>query len=471
MLNKIIKYMNKHNMIVSGDSLVMGVSGGADSVCLLFVMLELKKLFDLKLAVVHVHHMMRGEADEEAAYVEELCQCHGLPYYRFDEDVASIAAKKGISTEEAGRDIRYEAFQRVLQEEFKVSDGKIAVAHNQNDRAETMLFNLFRGSGIRGLGSIKPIRGNIIRPLLCVERSEIEVYLQERNIKYFHDNSNDEDIYTRNRIRHHILPYAEKEICTGSMRHMAETAEQLLELEEYLSRQIKSEVVKYVDFTENDIIIDVEGILGLEVFIRKNIILYCLDRIFPGKKNVTSAHIASIMELLYANGSKRISLPDGIAVKKEYNKLTIYRNIIPTEGNHTDTWEVELPIPGVVCAEGLGKIRVSVLPYEKNMQIPQKKYTKYFDYDRITASPMLRTRKQGDYITFNKALSKKSIQDYMINEKIPKEKRDQMLLVADGSHIIWIPGYRISEAYKIKETTERILKITIEGENTNDRKG
>ena len=204
--------MDEHHMLTPGDRVVAGVSGGADSVCLLFVLLKIREEIPFSLHGVHVNHGIRKEAGEDAAYVEQLCSQFGLPFILVKENVRERAAAEKRSEEEMGRLVRYQAFESVMK---SVGANKIAVAHNSNDQAETMLFHLFRGSGLSGLCGIRPVRDHIIRPILCLERKEIEQYLEERKIAYCKDATNEEDDYTRNRIRHHILPYAEQEIVTG----------------------------------------------------------------------------------------------------------------------------------------------------------------------------------------------------------------------------------------------------------------
>ena len=215
-------------MLQPGDRVVAGVSGGADSVCLLFLLLEWRREFPLDIAVVHVNHGIRPEAGEDARYVEKLCGEHKIPFFLTEADVRQRSILEKCSEEEAGRRTRYEAFDKAAEEWGAT---KIAVAHNSNDRSETQLFHLFRGSGIRGLASILPVRGRIIRPILCLERWEIEDFLTQQGIFYCKDATNDEDDYTRNRIRHHILPYAEQNIARGCVAHMNQTAELLAETE------------------------------------------------------------------------------------------------------------------------------------------------------------------------------------------------------------------------------------------------
>ena len=204
-------------MFREGDRVVLGVSGGADSICLLFVLMKLRKLLGIELCVVHVNHGVREDAGEDAAYVEGLCAQYDIPFMLKEIRLAELAKELGATQEEAGRIARYQAFAEACK---KYGCNKVAVAHNSNDRAETMLFNLFRGTGLKGMAGILPVRDNVVRPLLCLERREIEEYLDAGGILYKQDSTNDTDDYTRNRIRHHILPFAEEEISKGSVEHM-----------------------------------------------------------------------------------------------------------------------------------------------------------------------------------------------------------------------------------------------------------
>jgi len=233
---KVFSYIDEYQMLLPGERVVAGISGGADSVCLLFVLMEWKRQFGLEPFVVHVNHGIRKEAAEDAHFVEELCGRLNIPFYLRVADIPGIAEESKCSEEEAGRNFRYKAFEEVARE---VGAAKIAVAHNLNDRGETMLFNLFRGSGLKGLTGIAPVRDEIIRPLLCVSRGEIEHYLAEIHQDYCHDMTNEGDDYTRNRIRHHILNYAEQEIAPGCVQRMGQTADILAETENYLQQQTK----------------------------------------------------------------------------------------------------------------------------------------------------------------------------------------------------------------------------------------
>ena len=232
--NKVLSYCRRHKMFQTGDRVVLGVSGGADSICLLFVLLALQEQLGIHLHVVHVNHGLRSDAAEDAAYVESLCKVRNIPFGLVEIRLEEMARQWGASCEEAGRIARYQAFEEACE---KWQCTKIAVAHNSNDRAETMLFHLFRGTGLRGMAGILPVRDCIVRPLLCLRREEIEAYLQDRGIGFRSDSTNDTDDFTRNRIRHHILPYVQQNIAEAVISNMCRAGDIFAEEEAYLEEQ------------------------------------------------------------------------------------------------------------------------------------------------------------------------------------------------------------------------------------------
>ncbi|MBQ6887812.1 MAG: tRNA lysidine(34) synthetase TilS [Lachnospiraceae bacterium] len=461
MIEKVRNYMQQYKMLVPGDTVVTGVSGGADSLCLLFMLKEFAEEMSLQLAVVHVNHGIREEAGEDAVYVEKICKELEVPFFLKETDVEAIAKSQGISTEEAGRNVRYEAFYEVLKQLNAEEQGKIAVAHNANDRAETMLFHLFRGTGLTGLSGIKPVRDRIIRPLLCLDREEIEQYLEKKEVTFCIDRTNNEDTYTRNKIRHHILPFAENNICTGAVSHMNRTAEMLLETEEFLREQTISIYSKIVEEKGNSVYVSVKEFINQPRLLQKRILLLCMEKIAAGRRDIGLVHIENILSLFTKEGNKELALPYGMLARRDFEKIFIgadsSKEIKKVSG------EIEVLIPGEIEIEGIGVLEFRVFEYDKSKIIPEKTYTKWLDYDKIEKSLVLRTRQTGDYLTINKTLSKKTLKKYFIEEKIPKNERENIYVLADGSHIIWVPGHRISQYYKITSETRNILQVHLRG--------
>lgn len=466
---KVLEYCNKHQMLQQKDSVVLGVSGGADSVCLLFVLLGLQQELNLSLHVVHVNHGIRQEAGEDAAYVKSLCEAHNLPFYLYEKDIPSIAVLRGCSEEEAGRQVRYEAFAEVLR---KQGCNRIAVAHNSNDRAETMLFHLFRGTGLTGLGGIRPVREQIIRPILCLERAEIEAYLAQRQIAFRHDCTNDSDDYTRNKIRHNIIPYAEQQIVQGCIGNMNRTADILAETENYIEEQVQKAkqccVVKE-DPMKRQYVLDRQLFLKEHPLIGKRLLLLLLKTLSPGHKDIAAIHVEDVLSLFQREGNRSVQLPYGITGSRQYEQVYLERREQTTQSRQWEPVSIDLTqLLGKELEISLGygrQMHFRVLSYDKDVaesqDIPQKKYTKWFDYDRIKECLMLRTRQTGDYLCIKgqKALQHKKLKDYMVTEKIPKGCRDELPVLAEGSQVLWLVGYRISENYKVNTSTERILEV------------
>jgi len=234
MLEKVKNYVKKWQMLTEEDCVIVGVSGGADSVCLLLMLLEMRKEIGFDIVAVHVNHGLRGEeADEDEAFVKQFCVERDVLLETYFANIEDVAKERKMSTEEAGREVRRECFE---QARIKYKGTKIALAHHQNDNAETFLFRLARGTGLKGLGGMAPVKDEYIRPLLCVARNEIEAYLREQGISYCADASNESDEYTRNRIRNHMIPYLETEINSKTIEHMSETMEQMRQVQDYLEQ-------------------------------------------------------------------------------------------------------------------------------------------------------------------------------------------------------------------------------------------
>ena len=281
MISKVFAFMEEYRMIEEGDLVVVGVSGGADSLCLLMMLLEYRKIKKFFPAVVHVNHGLRKEAYEEAEYVKNICDEKGIPFYLVEEDVKKTVKEKKVSEEEAGRMIRYRAFEEALQyfDRKEIREKKIAVAHHGQDQAETLLFHLFRGTGIYGMAGIMPKREQIIRPLLCLQREEIEAYLRQRKIQWCNDKTNEEDHYTRNKIRHHILSYAAEHINIRSAEHVAKAAMQMVELREYLEEEVEKARKLCCRKEKEEILLSLDGFMELPLFIKKQLILTLLSEI------------------------------------------------------------------------------------------------------------------------------------------------------------------------------------------------
>lgn len=473
MLRKVCDYIKQNKMIEKGDRIVVGVSGGADSICLLYVLDELCMEFNAFLTVVHVNHGIRGvEADRDEKFVSELCSKLNIEYHSYYYDVKRIAKEENLTEEEAGRKVRYQAF-------IEVSNGnkcnKIAIAHNKNDTAETVLFHLFRGTGMKGLSGIDPRcnrktdTGNItiIRPLLCVERKEIETYLKEKGFDYRIDATNLTDDYSRNKIRNHILTYAVKEINRSSVQHIAAAASQLKENWEFVNSCISQRYTELVKEKDQSYYASVRELLEEDIVIQKGIIRKILERLAGELKDIEAKHVDQVLSLYQKQVGRQVHLPYHMIVSRGYHELRFFcdRDRELTEKiDENQPEQIEVKIPGKVYLPNMRLYLItSVINHKKSIVIPKNSCTKWFDYDKIENTVVIRTRNEGDYIQINRFGGRKKIKDYFIDHKIPKEERDQQLLISDGSHIIWILGEesRISEKYKVEDTTKKILLMKL----------
>ena len=458
---KIRHYIEKFHLLPIGSGVVIGLSGGADSVALLEVLCSLQWERGLRLAAVHVHHGIRESAQKDVEFCRELCMEKKVDFFCEYIDVPRMAKAQGLSEEEAGRNARYRIFEEYRR---KLQMDVIAVAHHQNDQAETILFQLFRGSGLRGMSGMQPKRGNIIRPLLGVSRKEIEEYLCDKQRTYVIDETNACDQYSRNKIRHHVLPVAE-EISFGAAGHMSQTAGQLGEVLDYMEHQAANFLDMQGEYVDGEWRLPVEALQQEHIALQKMIVTEALARSFKSRKDITEKHIDHVLQLFDKDGEKTIHLPNGGVVVKRYFQLIFKQIIENNESDFSGFCKIKIEPDHSYFLEN-GMFLETKLLFENNLEnVPKNDCIKWFDYDKIITTLSLRTREQGDFLVIRDDGARKSLQDYLVNEKVPKSERDKQLLIADGNHILWVIGKRISAHYKVTEHTKRILEVYIGGKN------
>lgn len=459
-------------MLTCGDRVIAGVSGGADSVCLFLMLLELREKIGFDLIAVHVHHGLRGEAaDQDQQFVEALCEQHRIPLEIFRVNLESIAKKRKQSLEEAGRMVRREAFDSVCK---KYGGNKIALAHHQNDNAETLLWNLSRGTGLDGLGGIRPVNGKFIRPLLCMNRKEIEEYLAKRKQSYCIDETNAGTDYTRNKLRHLVLPILEEQVNSAAVRHMNETMEQIWELQEYMQEQVEAAYQECVqEHFEKACWIQIQQ-KSFETFpelIKKMVIRKGMEQVGGKKRDLSHKHVDVMMELMNKQVGRTLDLPYEMHAKRNYEGIRLEKQRTYSFGEEKKAeimqeCMAELNIPGeTILADRDLKLRCKILEKPKNLSIkdiPQKIYTKWFDYGIIKSSLYIRTRQAGDISVIDEKGHQKKLKNWFVDEKIPKEVRDSQLLLAENNEILWVLGHRMSQAYQVKQSTKWILQIEVE---------
>ncbi len=469
--------IEKYHMLETGDGVVAGISGGADSLCLLYVLCALQEEYKLRLAALHINHGIRGEeADADEEFVRRECEKLGVVFRAVHRDVPALAAQWGMTEEEAGRRTRYEAFYHAALE---LGYEKIAVAHNENDSAETFLFQALRGSGVWGLSGIAPIRKEygttIIRPLLFVSRARIEEFLEEEGHPFCTDRTNLSKDYTRNRIRSELLPMAAEMVNAGAVSHLAQAAAQMYELSGFLQTQVEEAYQRAVreEGAENkEISIDISVYKQLPSFLQREVVFRAVGRAAGGQRDIARTHIEAVCNLICAQTGRRISLPHEIFAVRQYGQVLI----APREGREHKM--PQLDPESYFCVDTIpkvltfgqyelnlylskGNLTVRCAENEKNSLNERNCYTKCFDYDKIENILILRTKRPGDYLQINGGTHRKRLKDLFTDMKVPGEYRERLPLLTMGSHVLWAVGVRSSEGFLATENTKQILVVEL----------
>lgn len=403
MLSKLLKFIRQQDMVHPGDTVVCAVSGGADSVALLFAFYLLKEKLSIQLEAAHFNHRLRQEeSDRDEAFVRELCDRYEIPLHVGSGTVT--AGKKGL--EAAARDARY-AFLRSL-------NGKIATAHTADDNAETVLMRMIRGTGLKGLGGITPIQGNVIRPMLCITRQEVEAFLEEWCLGHIEDSSNSTDAFLRNRIRHHMMPLLAAEN-PRIAENLSQMALRLREDEILLSQQADFETLPSVG-----------NLKTMPKAQRTRILAEFLER--SGVKEPEESHISLVEALVFSERpSARASLPGGVTITRSYDRLEVLQEDVGLES-------ITLPCPGEVMLPGLC---VTCTPAIEIIQTP----------DTFTVLPVgamtLRSRQSGDYLRLSGG--SKSLKKLFIDRKIPASQRSQIPVLCDESGILGVYSIGVNQ--------------------------
>lgn len=480
------EYVKAHHLIHTNDEVVIGVSGGADSVCLLLLLRQYQNSCPFGLTAVHVNHMIRGEeADRDEAFVKELCETLGVPCITKKVDVPRLARELGESEEEAGRRARYDAFLEAARAKEE-SEVRIAVAHHMDDNAETVLLNLIRGSGIKGLSGMQPeseLHGcRIIRPLLAFSRSGIEAYLNEKGAAYCTDATNLDAGYTRNAVRLNVLTELGR-LNSRATEHINASAMQLREIEEYL----EEETDRLYEEVAGEEGLNIPKLKALPKVLAQRVVLKAIAAAAKSAKDITAVHVEDVLKLTGLQSGRKISLPYGIQARRQYDEILFEEqsgrdnNSVTEDGESGDSaadadepegaGRVFLRLPKedpsldrgfIYPLPGNREIKLQIIPVDDSnrAELTQKNiYTKCFDYDTIIGTINVGEKVQGDRIFLRSGM--KTIKKFFIDEKIPYDERGKILLLKDDESVIWIIGSRISERHKITTGTKKALIVSV----------
>jgi tRNA(Ile)-lysidine synthase len=451
--DKVLNIIEKYNMIEKGDTIIVGLSGGPDSSVLLHVLYRIKDIYDIKLIAVHLNHMIRGaEADRDEKHAEEFAGSLNVPFISKHFDVIKFSKEKKLSCEEAGRIIRYDFFEETAQTE---GASKIALAHNMNDQAETMIMRFIRGSGISGISGIKPVRDfKYIRPLLSCSRHEIEQYCRDFNLNPVVDSTNKETIYLRNKIRLELMPYLIDNFNENLIENLYNMSDVMRDEDGYLNSCaiLKIEDIKHKDGYK------IDNFNLFHIAVKRRILRLIIEKI---KGNLTGIEIKHINECINfikkAETGKKISLPENLECVIEYDIFKIQKK------RYYKDYEYDMMIPGIIEIPEANKIITANLIEKNDKLCKDKEFIKYFDCDKIKFRLKVRNRRDGDYIYPKGMSGRKKLKEIFIDKKIPRDIRDTMPLIAAGKEILCIPCIRDTRNYKVDENSKRILEIKIEG--------
>lgn len=461
MLDKVIEYIKENEIIKQGDKILVALSGGPDSVCLLHILHRLKEPFNLKLGAIHINHMLRGEeADNDEKYIIKLCDELGINHYVKRIDIEYVARDTNVSLEVAGRNERYKAFEEIKE---KYEYNKIAVAHNANDQAETVLMRIMRGTGLEGLTGIKAKRADgIIRPILCLNREEIEEYCEKNNLNPRIDASNYERIYSRNKVRLDILPYM-KENFNKDIIDTLNRMTLLLQKDNEFIEEYSNKC--YNIYCEN---------YGEKIKVSKNlfekemdsIITRVLIRVFKeisnSYQNFEMKHIYEVVNLAKKSTGKKLNLTNKIICENLYGDIIFSKEDKPKEKIEDNEVKINKDdIFNKVIFDDY-TIRFEVVENKNKVEFSKNNLIKLFDYDNIEKEIIIRYRKDGDKITPLGMNGSKKLKDIFIDLKIPREKRDTIPIVCFDDNISWVVGYKTSQLFKVTKNTNKILKITFD---------
>jgi tRNA(Ile)-lysidine synthase len=453
---KVLSTINKHNLIQNGDKIVLGLSGGPDSVCLLHILNRLKETFDIEIYAAHLNHQIRGiEAQKDAFYVSKLCESMGITFFVKSIDVPKYCEDNNLSLEEGARKLRYEMFYEIMK---KTKSNKIAIGHNLNDQAETVLMRLMRGTGLQGLKGIDYIRDNtIIRPILDINRVDIEKYCDEYNLEPRIDKTNLESIYTRNKIRLELIPYMKENFNPSIVESIVRMSNSLRNDNDYVEQEAKNIFDNISKLTTTSAEIELKDYLNLHSAIKVRVLRNAIKHILGDTNFLDQKHIDDILELESENKiNKKITLPRGVLVYRMKNSIILTTKEIV---NEEIDFCYNIPSDGFIKVKELGIIiETQKISADRYKSMKADKISKGFDFNKIKGGITVRSRKQGDKIKL--AAGSKKVKDLFIDLKIPREDRCKVPVLTDNEEIICVGDYKISENYKIDANTKEVLKVS-----------
>ena len=454
--DKVLSSIQKHNLIEDGDRIVVGISGGPDSITLLHILNRLRKNINIQVYAAHLNHQLRGiNSQEDAFFVTRFCDEMGITCFVKSEDVSTYCKENGLSIEEGARKLRYEMFEEVR---LKTKSNKIAVGHNLNDQAETVLMRILRGTGLQGLKGIEIKRDDgVIRPLLEIKRDEIENYCKEHNLNPRIDESNLETIYTRNKIRLELIPYLSENFNSNIVNSIVRMSSSLDLDNSYMEEESIKIFNQVANISQDRIDINIQSYKGLHSAIKLRVLRLSIKKILGDTKSIDKKHIYDILELEDDSKiNKMLNLPRSIFVYRTSTEIVITNKEILID---EIKFCYNVPKEGFINIREIdSSITTQIVSIEKFKGMKKDNDSIAFDLEKIKGKLTISSREQGDKIKLSNGTKK--IKDMFIDLKIPKEQRCRIPIIKDESEVMSVSTLRISENYKINPKTKEVLKVT-----------
>jgi len=443
---EIIDRVKNTNLIEKNDRLILGLSGGSDSMCLLNILLELREEYNINVVAVHINHMIREEADDDENSLRDFCDSVDVDFYSKKIDVPAFAKENRLSSEDAGRICRYDFFNEILKQ---TNSNKIVTAHNLNDVVETVFMNLIRGTGLNGLTGIDYFQGNVIRPLLDVSKSEIEDYCKANNIPVRVDKTNYENDYTRNKIRNIVLPIIREEINSSVDFNVSNMVKILKEDEEELKR-LANETYKSI-INKNSL--KKTEFNNLSKAIKRRVLREYILEIRHSLKDISLDKVDELIEFVGKFGTgKRIDIIDGFYLEISYD------SIIVKSKEEKQNFCYELKIPGTTYIPELRASIVATLRDATDSEdIIKDKRVKIFDIEKTGKKLYVRNRRDGDKFMPSGMKGTRKLKDFFMDLKLERTRRDKIPLIVNDEDIIWVVGIRSSDRYRKDMNSKEVV--------------
>jgi tRNA(Ile)-lysidine synthase len=463
-IDNVRKTIRNHGMLSPRDRVVVAVSGGPDSVCLLSVLKELTPEFDLALHVAHLDHRFRGEESaSEARFVKELARKFGIPATVEAADVPTYCRERGLAPPAGAREVRYAFLSRVARE---VNASRIATGHTASDQAETFLLRMLRGAGMSGLSSIPPVRENIVRPLIDVTREEVDEHLRQLGLPSASDPSNAKPVYTRNRIRLELLP-ALKRFNPRIVETIAAEAALLRDDEAVLRASVEREALTVTERCDGGVALMRDRFNALPLALRRRLLRWSAGLAGAPASALSRVQIEEALRFIEtAQTGRSLRMPFGTIVERKYDRFLVRRS------SERFSFSLDIPVPGRAAVPELAlEIEASLVETDDSRDAAKtpsgKEAANYlwqaqFDYDKITAPLSLRNRRPGDRIRpAGMAGRSKKLQDLFTDRKLSQDERDRVPVLVSGDDILWVLGIRMDGRFLPGPKTKRLLLVNV----------